>query len=62
MYERYWYFSKFRSHAIDQACLDLVYGSNDPGKEQLIQRIESLHEFIQLKQPMNLDLEQEHMN
>ena len=29
--------------AIDQACLDLVYGSNDPGKEQLIQRIESLH-------------------
>ena len=29
--------------AIDQACLDLVYGSNDPGKEKLIQRIESLH-------------------
>ena len=29
--------------AIDQACLDFVYGSNDPGKEKLIQRIESLH-------------------
>ena len=29
--------------AIDQACLDLVYHSDDPGKEKLIQRIESLH-------------------
>ena len=29
--------------AVDQACLDLVYGSDDPGKEKLIQRIESLH-------------------
>ena len=27
--------------AIDQACVDLVYGSDDPGKEQLIRRIES---------------------
>lgn len=27
--------------AIDQACLDLVYASNDPGKAHLIQRIES---------------------
>ncbi len=27
--------------AIDQACLDLVYSSNDPGKAHLIQRIES---------------------
>ena len=27
--------------AIDQACLDLVYASNDPGKGHLIQRIES---------------------
>ncbi len=27
--------------AIDQACLDLVYASEDPGKEHLIQRIES---------------------
>ena len=29
--------------AIDQACLDLVYNSNDPGKDKLIKRIESLH-------------------
>ena len=29
--------------AIDQACLDLVYNSTDPGKDKLIQRIESLH-------------------
>lgn len=29
--------------AIDQACLDLVYNSKDPGKEKLIARIESLH-------------------
>ncbi len=27
--------------AIDQACLDLVYNSDDPGKAHLIQRIES---------------------
>ena len=27
--------------AIDQACVDLVYGSDDPGKEHLIRRIES---------------------
>ena len=29
--------------AVDQACLDLVYNSTDPGKDKLIQRIESLH-------------------
>lgn len=29
------------SIAIDQACLDLVYASTDPGKEHLIERIES---------------------
>ena len=27
--------------AIDQACLDLVYASDDPGKAHLIERIES---------------------
>jgi hypothetical protein len=27
--------------ALDQACLDLVYASDDPGKGDLIQRIES---------------------
>ena len=29
--------------AIDQACLDLVYNSTDPGREKLIARIESKH-------------------
>ena len=32
--------------AIDQACLDLVYNSNDPGRDKLIERIESRHGFI----------------
>ena len=27
--------------ALDQACIDLVYNSSDPGKEELIERIES---------------------
>ena len=27
--------------AIDQACIDLVYNSNDPGKEHFIERVES---------------------
>ena len=29
--------------AVDQACLDLIYQSNDPGKDKLIERIESRH-------------------
>lgn len=29
--------------AIDQACLDLVYQSNDPGKEHFLERVESRH-------------------
>ena len=29
--------------AIDQACLDLVYNSTDPGRDKLIKRIESRH-------------------
>ena len=29
--------------AIDQACVDLVYASTDPGKSELIERIESRH-------------------
>lgn len=33
--------------AIDQACLDLVYASEDPGKEHLIERIESRNGTIE---------------
>ena len=29
--------------AIDQACLDLVYAADDPGKDHLIERIETRH-------------------
>jgi len=29
--------------AIDQACLDLVYNSDDPGRDHLIERIESMN-------------------
>lgn len=29
--------------AVDQACLDIVYNRADPGKDKLIERIESLH-------------------
>ena len=29
--------------ALDQACIDLVYQSDDPGKEHMIERIESRH-------------------
>ena len=29
--------------ALDKACIDLVYNSNDPGKNHLIERIESKH-------------------
>lgn len=29
--------------AIDQACIDLVYSSTDPGRDHLIERIESRH-------------------
>ena len=29
--------------AVDQACLDLVYNSKDPGRDKLIERIESRH-------------------
>ncbi len=29
--------------ALDQACVDLVYASDDPGKVHLIERMESRH-------------------
>ena len=29
--------------AIDQACLDLVYASDDSGRDHLVERIESLN-------------------
>ena len=35
--------------AIDQACIDLVYNSNDPGKDHLIERIESRNGVYTIK-------------
>lgn len=29
--------------ALDQACMDLIYQSDDPGRDHFIQRVESLH-------------------
>ena len=29
--------------ALDQACMDLIYQSNDPGRDHFLQRVESLH-------------------
>jgi hypothetical protein len=29
--------------ALDQACIDLIYQSNDPGRDHLVERIESRH-------------------
>lgn len=29
--------------ALDQACMDLIYQSKDPGREHFLQRVESLH-------------------
>ncbi len=42
--------------AIDQACLDLVYASNDPGKAHLIKRIESRngHLTVQCAQALGI--------
>lgn len=41
MYEGYRYRSGVDPVAVDQACIDMVYASDDPGKEHLIERIES---------------------
>ena len=29
--------------ALDRACMDLIYQSDDPGRDHFIQRVESLH-------------------
>ena len=29
--------------AIDQACIDLIYASDDPGRDHFIERVESRH-------------------
>ena len=29
--------------AIDQACIDLIYSSKDPGRDHFVERVESKH-------------------
>lgn len=38
--------------AIDQACLDLVYSSNDPGKPHFIERVETRHGHYTIEQAL----------
>ena len=42
--------------ALDQACIDLVYNSQDPGKEHLIERIESRNGIHTIEASSNLKI------
>ena len=42
--------------AIDKACIDLVYASNDPGKDHLIERIESRNGVHTIKSANDLNI------
>ena len=42
--------------AIDKACIDLVYNSNDPGKDHLIERIESRNGLHTIKCAYDLNM------
>ena len=42
--------------ALDQACIDLVYNSNDSGKDHLIKRIESRHGLHTIEAAKNLNI------
>ena len=42
--------------AIDQACIDLVYNSNDPGKKEMIERIESRNGLLTIESAHELGI------
>ncbi len=42
--------------AIDQACIDLVYNSNDPGKDHLIERIETRNGLLTIEAAEKLNI------
>lgn len=42
--------------AIDQACLDLVYNSNDPGKAHFIERVESRNGILTIEAAADLGI------
>ena len=49
--------ASFDPVAVDQACLDLVYNSNDPGRDKLIERIESRHGVHTIEAAYDLGVE-----
>ena len=42
--------------AIDQACIDLVYNSTDPGKKEMIERIESRNGLLTIESAYELNI------
>jgi len=42
--------------ALDQACVDLVYASNDPGKKDLLERMESRNGVLIIKRAVELEI------
>ena len=42
--------------AIDQACIDLVYNSEDPGKDTLIERIDSRNGLLTIESAYKLNI------
>ena len=42
--------------AIDQACLDLVYASNDPGRDHFVERVESRNGIRTVEAAADLDI------
>ena len=41
--------------ALDQACIDLIYASDDPGRDQFIERVESRHGIHTIEAAAELD-------
>lgn len=48
--------ASFDPVAIDKACIDLVYASDDPGRDHLIERIESLNGILTVNASAALDV------
>ena len=41
--DRFFMLSSLDPVAVDQACIDLIYGSRDPGRDHFVERVESRH-------------------
>ncbi|MBO5904359.1 MAG: ferredoxin, partial [Clostridia bacterium] len=42
--------------AIDQACIDLIYSSKDPGRDHMVERIETRHGIHTVERAAELGL------